>query len=70
MPAHIKLVVRREHVLIEHLERRLEKRRPRALKNQRTFLREAVVISRSSGPRGSGRLTVGAAKAGKAEGKV
>src|SRR5262249_9573635 len=40
VPADIELVIRSENALIEHLERRFEQRRPRALKNHGAFLRE------------------------------
>src|SRR6516162_9702975 len=40
VPADVEPVVRGVNTLIEHLERRFEQRRPRALKNHDAFLRE------------------------------
>ena len=45
------------------LKRRLEQRRPDALKDHRPLLRKAVVMGRSSGPPGNGSLVIPSASA-------
>jgi len=42
VPAHEEAIIWSEHSLVEHLERRLEQRRPRALQNHLPLLREGA----------------------------